>query len=89
MEPAFPDGLDEVMASHESPYGEISSHWKRTGDRLEWHITLPPNTTATVQLPAKFNVAPQADAKGIHAVTHADGHTTIELGSGNYTLSSK
>ena len=44
---------------------------------------------ATVQLPAKFNVAPQADAKGIHAVTHADGHTTIELGSGNYTLSSK
>ena len=77
------------MASHESPYGEISSHWKRTGDRLEWHITLPPNTTATVQLPAKFNVAPQADAKGIHAVTHADGHTTIELGSGNYTLSSK
>lgn len=89
MEPAFPDGLNEVMASHESPYGEISSHWKRTGDRLEWHITLPPNTTATVQLPAKFNVAPQADAKGIHAITHADGHTTIELGSGNYTLSSK
>ncbi len=89
MEPAFPDGLDEVMASHESPYGEIASHWKRTGDRLEWHVTLPPNTTATLRLPAKFNVAPQADANGIHAVTQADGYTIIELGSGSYTLSSK
>jgi alpha-L-rhamnosidase len=53
MHPCFPDGLHEVNASYDSYYGKIKSHWKRAGDKLVWDITIPPNATATVYLPAR------------------------------------
>lgn len=51
MKPAFPDGLDHVDASYQSVRGLIKSSWKKKGSRLEWQITIPPNTTAEVYLP--------------------------------------
>lgn len=52
MDLTIPDGLDYLKASHISPYGLIESDWKKTGDVLEWNITIPANTTATVCFPA-------------------------------------
>ena len=56
MEPCFPEGLESVSASFNSPYGIIASSWKRDGDRLSWDIEIPVGATATVVIPAKFNV---------------------------------
>ena len=50
----YPVGdLQFVKASHRSMYGEIKSYWKRDGARLQLDVTIPPNTTATVYVPAK------------------------------------
>ena len=56
MEPCFPEGLESVSASFNSPYGTIASSWKRDGDRLSWDIEIPVGATATVLVPEKFNV---------------------------------
>ena len=51
LRPHFVKGLDKFEASHEGPYGVISSSWKREGKVLVYKIVVPPNSTATLQLP--------------------------------------
>ena len=51
MRPSFPAGLDHVQASYLTPYGMVSSEWKRQGNKLDWDIIVPPNTRALVHLP--------------------------------------
>jgi len=89
LEPVFPEKLDHVKASYDSPYGTIASHWQRTGDQLTWKITIPANTTATVKLPSRFNIKPETGLPGIHSVNETAGSVMIELGSGAYIFKSK
>jgi alpha-L-rhamnosidase len=44
-------GLTWAKAAHDSPYGRISTHWKHSDDTFSLHVVIPPNTTATVDLP--------------------------------------
>lgn len=89
MEPVFPEQLSYVSASHLSPYGKIESTWKREGDKLEWLIVIPANTTATVKLPLRFGIKMDANQPGVHSVKESGEGVTIELGSGKYVLTSK
>ena len=45
------EGLDFVNCAYNSVSGRIESSWKREGNRFEWDITIPANTTAEVCLP--------------------------------------
>ena len=45
------EGLDFVNCAYESVSGQIESNWKREGNRFEWDIVIPANTTAEVCLP--------------------------------------
>lgn len=40
-----------VEASHHSPYGLVTSSWRRKGKSIIWNVTVPPNTTAELHLP--------------------------------------
>ena len=40
------EGLDFVNCSYNSVSGRIESNWKREGNRFEWDIVIPANTTA-------------------------------------------
>jgi alpha-L-rhamnosidase len=53
MNPCFIRDLDYVKASFHSCQGPVASYWKRTNNRMEWQITIPPNTRAEVHIPAK------------------------------------
>ncbi|MDR0843911.1 MAG: glycoside hydrolase family 78 protein [Tannerella sp.] len=88
MKPVFPDGLNSVNASYRSPYGLIKSAWTRNGNQFAWNITIPPNTTATVELPSAFQVK-VAEQSGVLNVQEANGLLTVELGSGQYELHSQ
>lgn len=44
--------LTEASATLETPYGIAKSTWVRTPGKLSINITVPPNTTATVYVPA-------------------------------------
>ncbi|MDR1381617.1 MAG: glycoside hydrolase family 78 protein [Tannerella sp.] len=89
MEPSFPEKLNSVKASYDSPYGLIESSWNRNGDKLVWDITVPVNTSATVKLPLRFGIRADTSSPGILSVNSAAGYITVELGSGRYTLKSE
>jgi alpha-L-rhamnosidase len=45
------DGLTHASATLDTPYGVVESGWKRVGKRLTYRFVVPPNATATVELP--------------------------------------
>ncbi len=52
VRPAVVGDLTEVKASYDSIRGRIVSEWKRDGSGVHYHIVIPPNTTATIELPS-------------------------------------
>jgi len=47
-------GLTWARGSYKSIRGEITSAWRIEGGKFSLDVTVPPNTTATVRLPAKY-----------------------------------
>lgn len=92
MKPSFVSGLDFVRASHDSPYGKISSSWKKDAALLSWQISVPGNTTAVLYVPAsaagdvKEGGVPAAHAEGVRFVKMENGCAVFEVGSGNYSF---
>jgi alpha-L-rhamnosidase len=90
MRPTPIGDLAFVKASHKSPYGEISSDWKRDGDRFAWNVFVPVNTTATVYIPAdreasvKESDQPAAQTPGVKYLRMEAGAAVYEIGSGTY-----
>jgi alpha-L-rhamnosidase len=90
MHPTPVADLTYVKASHTSPYGEISSDWKRDGDRFTWNVTVPVNTTATVYIPAKDAESvnesdrPAGETPGVKYLRMEGGAAVYEIGSGSY-----
>jgi alpha-L-rhamnosidase len=82
MRPEPVKGLTFVKATHESPYGLISSSWHRQDGQFDWQIEIPANTTATVYVPATSREAVLAG--GLEPVRFENGRSIYELGSGQY-----
>lgn len=84
-----------AKTTYKSIRGEIETDWKIEGSVFHCKVTIPPNTTATLYLPAidKGSVTdskkPIQKANGILSVSYQPGTMVLELGSGNYDFSSK
>jgi alpha-L-rhamnosidase len=52
FEPTIPDGLDHASASYDSVRGTITSSWQTSGSTLHLDVTVPPNATGLVLIPA-------------------------------------
>ena len=50
IRPHFPEGLDHAEAAYRSVSGMIESSWRRQGNTIQLGITVPGNTTATVEV---------------------------------------
>ena len=48
--PYVPEDLEEVNASYHSIRGMIRSEWKKEGNKLHYHIVIPPNMAAELSL---------------------------------------
>lgn len=83
--PKFIKSLDWVKAAHISPYGKITTQWKRNNQSITLTITIPPNTTAKIIIPANLNkikgLPPQ-----IKPQTKTPSQTILQAPSGTYTL---
>ena len=87
--------VDWVMCRHASPHGEIVSNWRREGDQLTMDVTVPPNTTATVRVPADHAASvtesgkPAAQAEGVTFLRLEDDHAVYHVESGAYVFTSR
>lgn len=82
--------LTWVNASYEVPAGRIASFWKVEGGRFSLEVTIPPNASAEIHVPAKRaeevleSGKPAANAEGVRFVRQDAGHALFEVGSGTY-----
>lgn len=53
LKPQIVNGLNFFEASHTGPYGQIIANWKRDGQKIQFDVTIPPNSTATFHVPGK------------------------------------
>lgn len=88
FKPVFPNGLNFVKASHNSPYGMIKSEWKRDGNKLSWKISIPANTTGTVYLPENKNITLNGQKIEQKLLKTEPSGISFTLGSGEYEIAS-
>jgi alpha-L-rhamnosidase len=86
-------GLQRVKASYESVRGLVACSWRRTDAGLELDVTVPPNATGRVHVPAP---RPEAvtetgggrvaadEARAVRLVGVEEGAVVYEVGSGRY-----
>ncbi len=95
MQPALPQGLNEVDASFHSMYGLIGSKWKRENGRFCWKINIPANTTALIYMPAHNAAQVQEGGRaatlsaGVRFLRMEEGRAVFEVGSGEYAFESE
>ena len=75
-------GFEIRKATHNSPYGLISSEWHRDGNKFDWQVEIPANTMATVYVPATGLEAVRAG--GVKPLKFENGRAVFEIGSGKY-----
>jgi len=88
MKPEMVAGLDKVNADFISPYGKIKSQYSRTTKEFNWQISIPPNTRATIYIPAEKRT--QVAEKGIRDIKFIKmekDRAVFEIGSGDYAFS--
>jgi alpha-L-rhamnosidase len=85
LKPQFTARLSFVKASLDSPYGTISSYWHRSGKQLLYDVTVPPNTTAELMLPAPPENVREA-GRPVASLAAAFTRLALEPGAHHFAL---
>ena len=87
--------IDWARVEYESVRGRIATHWTRKDGRFHLEVDIPPNTTATIHLPAREggrvteSGVPAAEAPGLEFTGWIAGAALFEAGSGHYAFVSE
>jgi alpha-L-rhamnosidase len=87
--------LTWVRGSYESVRGTIRSAWKKEGGELTLDLTIPPNATATVYVPAADagrvteGGKPLEKAEGVKLLRTEAGAVVLAVASGTYRFTAK
>ena len=87
--------LNSASASLNTPYGKVSSAWEIKDNVFELNVTIPPNTTANVVIPADTNEALILDGSKFEdnpnvKLIHTEKDTfELDVQPGTYTFQSK
>jgi alpha-L-rhamnosidase len=90
LKPLPGGSLTWAKGSFNSFSGKIEAGWKKDGNKFDYQFTVPPNTTATVFIPAKSAESASiivSDDQEKPAFTNSgfkDGYVVFEVNSGTY-----
>jgi len=93
--PGVESGLKRVEASLATGYGKIASAWRVEDGTLHWDLTVPPNTCATVIIPAaglesvRESGQPAAAQPGVSGATFGQGLFRADVASGAYRFTGR
>jgi alpha-L-rhamnosidase len=94
LRPTPGGSITHAKARLHSLYGPIESAWTLDGKRFTLDAVVPPNTTATLHLPAASAAGitetgqPVDQSETVQFIDHRDGRAIFELGAGRYRFSS-
>lgn len=83
LKPNFVNGLTRFSAVHTGPYGDISSSWKKAGNKVSYEVTIPANSTAALSVKAS-KVRSKSSTPGLKIDQSVDGTFSVKLQPGNY-----
>ncbi|MDP4208627.1 MAG: family 78 glycoside hydrolase catalytic domain [Bacteroidota bacterium] len=87
--------VTSAKANYQSPYGLISSEWKKTNNHFELTVQIPANTQSTIYLLAKDDNKifegdkPVLNREDVKLIRKENGKAIIQTGSGVYHFSVK
>lgn len=81
--------VTSASGSFHTPYGWVSTNWKKQGDIFTLHVTIPPNEKANVYLPLKNGLTAYVDGKPAKTSSTERGNEIINCGSGSYLFEVK
>lgn len=90
LKPQLIGDLTYAIARFHSIYGMIISGWKKDNETLEWDVSVPVNTTATLYVPAESSDMvteggrPADKSEGLTFIRMNRGNAVYTAGSGNY-----
>lgn len=90
IHPDIVGNLTSVNCSYNSIHGKIVSEWKLAQNQITLHVIVPPNTTATIDVPTSDESSvtesgkPIAKSNGIAFVKFQNSVASYQFGSGNY-----
>ncbi len=90
-----PNRIHWVKADYHSVRGLIQVTWRQEDDSTDLEVTIPPNTTARIFMPAKDEPSileggrPLSAAEGISVYGRHGCFFVLQTGSGHFSLSSK
>jgi alpha-L-rhamnosidase len=94
IKPAIVGDLTWVKSHYDSIQGKIVSNWNRAGADLTMDVTIPPNTTATVYVPALDAAGvlesgiPLDKVQGVKFIRMENNASVVAVGSGTYRFQS-
>lgn len=95
LKPLPGGSLTWARGSFNSISGKIEAGWKKEGNLFEYQFTVPPNTSATVHIPAKNKDNVWLDGKRLSEMPEfavkdgPDGYIIFEINSGTYSATSE
>ncbi len=87
-------GTTSAKASYRSIRGTVEVAWELERDRFRLDLTVPPNTSAAVHVPARDasevteGGRPPTDAAGVRLVRAKDGEAVFDVPAGTYRFAS-
>jgi alpha-L-rhamnosidase len=90
IEPHFDPALQYATVRYDSIRGPIVTSWNISGEKRQFEITIPANSTAELRLPtAKASDVTESDRSlveviGVSDVAEQDGKVIATVGSGSY-----
>jgi len=82
LKPNFVTGLNSFEANHVSPYGEIVSSWSKNRNKVQYTVTIPSNTSASLYLDDAYIVKSKEIKSQILSAQREEG--SIKLTPGTY-----
>lgn len=92
--PQIDPKLTHAETRYDSIRGRIETRWRQQDGRLELAVAIPPNTTATVFVPAREAAAITESglavekAPGVKFLRREGGSAVVEVGAGSYRFGS-
>jgi alpha-L-rhamnosidase len=84
----------QVQAEYDSPHGKITVYWVRVGGQFRLNVTIPANTTATIEIPT---TDPNSVRESGHAISVArdikmlapkQNRLVVEVPAGSFSFGS-
>lgn len=85
LKPQPAGDLTWAKGSYTTVHGEIVSDWKIENGKFIYHIRIPANTTAVINIPSN-SASVIEQGKERQGVQYENGYAILQVGSGDYTF---